>query len=208
MADAVVFDFDGTLVDTIGSIWGEYQRAIASMKLKPITHREFTRHIGRAWDDIIRTFWPGIDPKEFTRHYRMSAERVETIPGAQEALKELRGRHELALMTSRGRTLYGHMKKAGLDAGVFKGVFDREMLRYNKPDPRALLQVCEELKFKPSRTIYVGDSVIDAQCANAAGTGFVAVLTGGAYVEDFRAEGVKDILKSVAELPALLKKRR
>jgi len=178
------------------------------MKLKPITHREFTRHIGRAWDDIIRTFWPGIDPKEFTRHYRMSAERVETIPGAQEALKELHGRHELALMTSRGRTLYGHMKKAGLDAGVFKGVFDREMLRYNKPDPRALLQVCEELKFKTSRTIYVGDSVIDAQCANAAGTGFVAVLTGGAYVEDFRAEGVKDILKSVAELPALLKKRR
>jgi phosphoglycolate phosphatase len=208
MLKAVIFDFDGTLVDTIGSIWAEYQRVIVSMGLPKVTHREFTKNIGRAWDQIIEEFWPGIDPKEFTRHYHVEAESVKPIPGVQEALETLSKEYALAIMTSRGgKTFIPHLKKGGIDPKLFKAVFHRNDLKYNKPDPRALSPVFKALKLMPEETIYVGDSVIDAECAIKAGAGFIAVRTGGAYDADFIELGVKEILDSVAMLPEILKKR-
>ncbi|MFH0861412.1 MAG: HAD family hydrolase [Candidatus Altiarchaeota archaeon] len=207
MLKAVIFDFDGTLVDTIGSIWAEYRRVISVMGLPAVSHRDFTRNIGRAWDEIIVGFWPGIDAKDFTRHYRVEAESVKPIPGVEEALERLSGDYGLAIMTSRGeKTFIPHMRKAGIDPKLFKAVFHRNDLEYNKPDPRALSPVFKALKLKPSESIYVGDSIIDAQCALKAGAGFVAVLTGGAYPEDFKDMGVKDIIPSVKELPKLLER--
>ena len=208
MPKAIIFDFDGTLVDTIGSIWAEYRRVILSMGLPAVSHREFTRNIGRAWDEIIERFWPGIDAKEFTRHYRVEAESVKAIPGVEAALESLSHDYVLAIMTSRGeKTFLPHMKKAGIDPKLFAAMFHRNDLKFNKPDPRALSPVFKALGLKPSDTIYVGDSIIDAECALKAGAGFVAVRTGGAYDEDFLALGVRDILDSVADLPGLLKKR-
>lgn len=204
MEKAIIFDFDGTLADTIPSIWEEYQRVMEVMGLPKITHRKFTQHVGRTWEDIIRTFWPGIDPKEFTRNYRLTAERVEPISGAHEAVKSLRGRFRLAIMTARGRTIVEWITRANLDEGAFEAVYHKDMLTYNKPDPRALLQVCDDMGLAPSECIYIGDSVIDAVCAINAGLRFVAVLSGGGYALDFREAGVKDIIPSVADLPALL----
>ena len=207
MIKAVIFDFDGTLVDTMGSIWAEYERTMEEMKLPKITHREFTRHVGRAWNEIIKTFWPDLNPAEFTRHYHVEDEEVKPFKGGEEALKELSKTYTLALMTSRGKkTLFPNMTRAGLEPGLFKLIHHRNSLTHNKPDPRALLQVCKELKIKPSETIYIGDSIIDAECAQKAGAGFVAVLSGGAYPDDFKAMGVKDIIPSIAQLPSLLKR--
>jgi phosphoglycolate phosphatase len=203
---ALVFDFDGTLADSIGSIWLEYQRTIAEMGLPEVSHREFTRQIGRPWNDILRSFWPGIDPEEFSRHYRFQAENICPFPGVPPAVRELSGDYTLAIMTSRGeKSFKPGLKRSGLDAGMFKAIFCRDGLAYNKPDPRALAPVFEALCMKPAETVYIGDSVIDAQCALAAGAGFVAVLSGGAYGDDFRELGVKRIIPSVAQLPSALK---
>ena len=77
-------------------------------------------------------------------------------------------------------------------------------IKYNKPDPRALLQVCDELDYIIEDTVYVGDSIVDGECARNAGLGFIAVLSGGAYEEDFVDMGVEEIIDSVAGLPQLL----
>jgi len=206
---AVIFDFDGTLVDTMGSIWVEYQRVMDIMGLRRITQREFTHHIGRAWDEIITTLWPDVDPREFTSHYQVESEEFKPFPGAVKALKELSKKYVLAIMTSRGeKTLFPGLKKAGLDTSLFKSICFRGGLKYNKPDPRALTQACQVLGVKPHQVVYVGDSIIDARCALDAGAGFVAVLSGGADPEDFREMGVEEIIPSVASLPSALKKRR
>jgi len=208
MAKALVFDFDGTLVDSIGSIWEEYQRVMEAMNLKRVTHREFTRHIGRAWADVITSLWPGVDPKEFTSHYRLEAEVVKPIDGADMALEKLAEKYVLAIMSARGgETLNPHLRRMGYNLELFKAVYHRNNLKYNKPDPRAILQVCKRLKVKPGDVIYIGDSIVDAECALKAGAGFIAVLSGGAYPEDFREMGVTDIIGSVAELPSHLEER-
>jgi len=53
--------------------------------------------------------------------------------------------------------------------------------------------------------IYIGDSVIDAECAHKAGVSFVGVLSGGTLYEDFIKLGVKQVIDSVAKLPKLVK---
>ena len=205
MLKAVIFDFDGTLVDTIDSIWAEYQRVISEMGLKKVSHRDFTRNVGRAWDEILGIFWPGLDPYEFTKHYRVQAETVKPIPGVDSALRRMSRDYALAIMTSRGeKTFMPHMRKAGIDSGLFRAIYNRNDLKYNKPDPRALAPVLKSLGIRPDEAVYVGDSIIDAECAQKAGAGFIAVLSGGAYEDDFKAMGVKDIIPSVASLPELL----
>jgi phosphoglycolate phosphatase len=206
MVRALVFDFDGTLVDSIGSIWVEYQRVMKVMGLPRVTHREFTRHIGRMWSDVIKSLWPDVDPQEFTRHYRLQAESVTPIEGVDDALNQLSKDYTLAIMTARGeKTLNIHMKNTGVDEDIFEAVYNRDNLEHNKPDPRAMLAVCRGLGIESGEAIYIGDSVVDAECALNAGAGFVAVLTGGAHAEDFRRMGVEGILESVAELPSYLK---
>jgi len=201
----LVFDFDGTLVDTVDCIWGEYENVMDKMGLAPITHRQFTQNIGKTWEDIITTFWPDIDASEFTSNYDVGAEIAKPFVGVDEALNRLSLDYELAIMTSRGsHSFLQHAKTCSVDLSMFVGVYHKDNLKYNKPDPRALHQVLDELGFDPEQTLYVGDSVVDAECAFDAGCGFVGVLSGGAYVEDFESAGVRHIIENVSKLPALL----
>jgi len=204
MLKAVVFDFDGTLAETCSSIWAEYQRVQDEMGLPKITYRRFGRELGRTWEDALVAFWPQVDVKEFSRRYRQNAERINKIPGAREALSALSGKYELAVMSSRGQTVHENLKAAGFEETLFKAVYCRLDLQYTKPDPRALTQVLEKLGVKPSEAAYVGDSVIDAECAQKAGIRFIGVLTGGADMEDFKGAGVEDVIASVAKLPSFL----
>lgn len=205
MLKTLVFDFDGTLVDSVDSIWCEYQRVMEEMDLRRVSHREFTRVIGKTWEDILATLWPEMDPLEFTSRYKVNSECFKLVDGAGEALRELAKDYTLVIMTSRGEeTLYKHLRGSGLDEGLFKAVYHKDNLGYNKPDPRALLQITEDLQLKPEETAYVGDSIVDGECALNAGMDFIAVLTGGSYPEDFQTMGADSIVDSVADLPAFL----
>lgn len=209
MAGALIFDFDGTLVDTMPSIWAEYERVMVKLGLPEVSHREFTKQMGKPWNTILETLWPDRDPAEFNRVYWQDAEDIKPIEGAAQALTELKESHRLVIMSSRGPgSLRTYLKRAGIDERLFQAIYDREGIRHNKPDPRALEQVMKELSLDPEDTIFVGDGVVDAECAKEAGVRFVAVLSGGAYEEDFRDLGVSQVAGSVAELPSLLKEGR
>jgi len=61
------------------------------------------------------------------------------------------------------------------------------------------------LNIDPKEAVYVGDALIDYESANSAKLEFIAVLTGDVKEEEFRKNGVKNIIPSVAELPKFLK---
>jgi HAD superfamily hydrolase (TIGR01549 family) len=205
MQKAVIFDFDGTLVSSMDSVWTQYQRTIRVLGLRKITKGQFMRHVGRPWNEIIETFWPGQDPEEFTLNYRQDREVFRKFAGMDATLKLLSSKYSLYILTSRGeKTLLPGMKKARLDTSCFKGIYFRERLNYNKPDPRALIQVCEEVGIRPDESVYVGDAVVDANCAQEAKMRFIAVLSGGAKRGDFKRMGINEILADVTDLPKLL----
>jgi len=207
MISAIVFDFDGTLIDSTDSIWGEYQRVIGLMGLEPISFSEFTAQLGKPWDAALRSLWPGVDVLEFSRLYRGGSESLEPFVGVHSVLEELGKRYRLALLTSRGRTnLLKNLGAAKIDPRVFEVVFDRDGTDRHKPDPGVLLTVSERLGVGKDEVLYVGDSLVDAACARGAGIFFVGVLSGGTTRSVFEEAGVEHVIESVADLPNLIDK--
>jgi len=209
MIKAVILDFDGTLVDSVGYIWDEYRRVMELMSLPKVSFSEFTRHMGKPWTQVLTSMWPGLDVAEFNRHYNVAAERAALVDGGREALSKLKGEYKLAILTSRGeKTLRMHMEKAGIDQGIFSVIMHKDNSKSHKPDPGAILETCRTLGVGKDEALYVGDSVVDAQCAKNAGVMFVGVLSGGAKKRDFEEIGASCVLSSLSELPAFLKKTR
>jgi HAD superfamily hydrolase (TIGR01509 family) len=203
---AIVFDFDGTLVDSAKSIFDEYTRVAGLLGIRSVSYREFAAQFGKPWEAALEGLWPGLDRGEFTRLYRREREKTPIVPGVREALEELSAGYRLSILTSRGSSsLHVILEAVGIDDGVFECVFSRDSLSVHKPDPGALLEAAGRMGLSVSDMLYVGDSVVDAECAKKAGVFFVGVLSGGTRESDFRALGVEHVLGSVASLPAFLR---
>ncbi|MBU0762070.1 MAG: HAD family hydrolase [Candidatus Altiarchaeota archaeon] len=205
MLKAVIFDYDGTLVDTIPQIYGEYLRAMKILGLREIGFDEFKRVIGLPWENVLTTLWPGIDVSEFSKVYRSGMESPKPFQDMDEVLRRLSKDYVLAMLTSRGeKTLTQQVNSLSLDMGLFKRVFHRNNTLYHKPDGRALKQVCESLSIASSDAVYVGDGFVDAECARNAGCRFIGVLSGGLSREDFEGVGVSEVISSISFLPKVL----
>ncbi len=201
MVRAYVFDFDGTLIATVSSIWKEFQRVTSVLGLEDRTYKEFSQQVGRPWIKVLHGLWPDLDIDAFNREYDNSHEVTEPIPGVGEALSILSERFILAILTSRGNDTLDLLKSgARLDDTLFKHVFHRENVPYHKPDPRVFSYISSELGVGISDLTFVGDSIIDAECAINAKVDFIGVLTGAASRDDFKAVGVSNILESVSEI--------
>ncbi|MBM3309316.1 MAG: HAD family hydrolase [Candidatus Altiarchaeales archaeon] len=204
MIKAVLFDFDGTLIDSVDSVWREYQRTAGVLNLPERKFEDFARQLGKPWEEALENLWPGVDKKRFTEVYRLEREEAKLIEGVSEALSGLKGKYKLGILTSRGsKTLYQHLDSTGIDFKMFEIILHKESLANHKPHPEALLQACRQLEVNPREAVYIGDSIVDAQCAINAGMKFIGVLTGGASRKDFTEAGLKkeDILKSLKNLP-------
>jgi len=206
MFSAILFDFDGTLVDSNKSIFDEYIKVSKIMGLREISFREFSSHLGRPWNAALEELWPGVDKKKFTGLYRREREATPILEGVYGALVDLSQNYSLGILTSRGKkTLHIILDAVGINDGRFDFVFSKESLSSHKPDPRALTEAVEKMGLGLKDVIYIGDSVIDAECAHKAGVSFVGVLSGGTLYEDFIKLGVKQVIDSVAKLPKLVK---
>jgi HAD superfamily hydrolase (TIGR01509 family) len=207
MIKAVIFDFDGTLIDSVDSVWREYQRAAKTLRLPERKFEDFARQLGKPWEIALENLWPGVDKQKFTEIYRLEKEESKVIEGVFETLEQLKGKYKLGILTSRGsKTLFMHLEATGIGKIPFDVILHLGNLRNHKPHPEALLQACGELKIKPSEAVYVGDAIVDAQCAQQAGVHFLGVLTGGASKKDFLENGVKkeNILDNIQPLTHLL----
>ncbi|MFH1403569.1 MAG: HAD family hydrolase [Candidatus Altiarchaeota archaeon] len=205
MSLIIALDFDGTLVDSVESIWLEFQRVIEAMDLPKISYDDFKQQLGKVWDNVLTGLWPGINIQEFNRNYRVEAEKPIPIRGVHTALKKLEDHYPLVILTSRGEdTLIKHLELTGFTTTAFDGIYHRDNLPYHKPDPEALLSVCGDYSVDAEDLLYVGDSLVDFECAMNAGTRFVGVLTGAASGSDFTEKGVADVIDSVTYLPGFL----
>jgi len=197
----VVFDLDGTLIDSLGTI----ARAVAAVRHAhrgaplPIARvrdaiGEGSRILaGRVFADLAGRDGAG-DPeialdrlhREFIEEYRRrtAEDREVWRPGARELLSFARSRGlALALLSNKPLEFVEEVLSAGGTRELFAAVFGPENSRASKPDPRALLDVVRECGASPGETCYVGDSVVDFATGRSAGV-FTIGVRGG-----YRAEG-------------------
>ncbi|GAA5184640.1 HAD-IA family hydrolase [Niveibacterium umoris] len=205
--DLIVFDWDGTLMDSTASIVSAIQAACADLGL-PVPTREAASHvIGLGLSDALHTAVPELDPADYPRmveryryHYFARDGQLVLFDGAEELVSQLRAAgYMLAIATGKSR--------AGLDRALastgigplFQGSRTADET-HSKPHPAMLLELMDEFAVPAARVLMVGDTTHDLQMAQNAGTAALGVSYGAHPAEQLVAAAPLALLHSVAEL--------
>ena len=208
--DLIVFDWDGTLIDSAGTIVQCIQDAARDMGLA-VPEAARARHvIGLGLHDSLRHAVPELPVEryqEFAGHYRRyflaRQDAMLLFPGIRALLEELGTGRRLAIATGKSRRGLDRALDAGGLRPLFAGSRCADETR-PKPHPAMLLELMGELAVEPERVLMVGDTSHDLEMAGAAGVDALAVAYGAHPEDGLRACGPKGCVSSVAELAAWL----
>lgn len=218
--DAVLFDLDGTLVDTIPLIFACYEHTLAAhLPGYDPGRRVIIANLGRSLNDILFDFAAAAgvnDPAAMSRtmlHTYRSFQRVNMdrlirpYDGMREALAGLRDRGlTLGVVTSKvewaARECYEHY---GLGEFLSVQVFHDDTERH-KPDPEPLLLAASKGGLTVGRTVYVGDSIHDMAAGRAAGMQTIGVLWGPSEREELLQAGADELAVTPADLVAIVQR--
>jgi phosphoglycolate phosphatase len=212
MKRLVIFDWDGTLMDSTGRIVECMQRAAADLSLAILPGEEVRGIIGLGLPEAIRTLYPHIDDDgiEAMRaryaHHFVEAEATPSafFPGAIEVLETLRAEQRLlAVATGKSRkgleriwqahgwSRYFHASRCSDESG-------------SKPHPAMIHELLEELSVAPHEAVVVGDTSFDLEMAAAAGVDAVAVSYGAHPPERLQPYGPLAMLERIDDLLTVL----
>ncbi len=181
---AVLFDFDGTLVDSYPAIAASVNHVRAVHGLPPLPEAEVRRHVGRGPAYLIAHTVPGADVEAGVARYRAHHPSVmETgtalLPGAAEALAALKAAGLLEAICSNKPVAFTRRLVVLLGlAPYLDAVLGPEDVPRPKPAPDMLRAGLARLGVAPGEALYVGDMVVDIETARAAGTRVWVVPTG------------------------------
>ena len=182
----LVFDWDGTLMDSEARIVACLQSVIADLRLPERGVRSLRNIIGLGLREAILTLYPDHDEKyiqSFIERYRYhflseNHQPAVMFPGAREVLNGLfDSGYLLAVATGKGRVGL----ERSLDETGSKGLFHITRCAdesFSKPHPQMLLEIMSILDVEPAQTLMIGDTEYDMQMAQQAGTGALAVAYG------------------------------
>ncbi|HEY0339363.1 MAG TPA: phosphoglycolate phosphatase [Steroidobacteraceae bacterium] len=185
----VVFDLDGTLIDSAPDMHRSVNLMLADLGCPPLTLPEIRTMVGDGASALIAralaarqcvTADPGKALEEFLRHYEAEPTAfTRMFPGVPETLERLQAFGlTLAICTNKPTRLTELiLKRLGIEH-FFVRVVAGDTLPYRKPDPRALLEVMNSFGTPPAATLMVGDSEVDAATANAANVPFILMTYG------------------------------
>jgi pyrophosphatase PpaX len=204
--NTVLFDFDGTIMDTNTVILNSWQHTFRTVEGQERPAEEIIRTFGEPLYITMEKVLPQIPVEEGAQiyrsyHYDNFAELIEVFPGILELLEELkRNGYKTGIVTSRLR----HTTHVGLQKYDMEKYFDAivtcDDTDKHKPDPEPVNIALERLGSKPEEAIMVGDSMFDIICARNAGV--KAVLVGWAIAvseEDKYGENAPDFIIETAE---------
>lgn len=207
--DVVIFDLDGTVLDSVELIVESFGWAVRDVLGLEVTRADAIKNVGRPLLEQMAEIDPDRAEELVTSYrafnHREHDRRVRLFPGMADLLLRLRARGaRLALVTSKSRhttemafrvTGVGELFEVALCAG--------ETTRH-KPHPEPLFRVLEALEATPDQAVYVGDSPYDLQAAGNAGMPAVAVSWGVFPVEALIAEQPDRLAHSMDELAVIL----
>ncbi len=188
--DLIVFDWDGTLMDSTPAITRSIQLACRDLGL-PVPDDAHASHvIGLGLRDALEYAVPTLDPADYGKlaeryrfHYLSRDSQLVLFPGVREMLAALRNENYL-LAVATGKSRVGLQR--ALEATGLIGVFDNTRCAdetFSKPHPAMLLELTRDLGMDVERTLMIGDTTHDLQMAANAGASGVAVTYGAHPVD-------------------------
>jgi phosphoglycolate phosphatase len=210
---ALIFDFDYTLGDSTVPIVNAAQGALREMGW-PLPDKEAVRRtVGYTLQDAYTLLTGDRDPERqerfFTRFREIARETMARdtvlLPGAAELLAALHARGvKLAVVSTKGKdNICAIFRRFSLER-LFSCIVGSEDVAAHKPDPEGLLFAMDRLHVVPGETLFIGDTLLDAEAALRAGTDFAAVTTGTTEAAAFHAFPCKRIASDLFELSSWL----
>lgn len=194
-APTILFDLDGTLLDTHDMILVSMRYTINEVEGKDCSDEELMARVGTPLLDQMLHFTAGDKARaeELVDIYRayndaIHDENIRAFPGTKEALETLtKAGCRMGVVTSKRHWLAERgLKICELDS-FFEFLVGSDDWPEHKPAPGPILHGCELLGIDPTRCTYIGDSPFDIQAANAAGCRSVAALWGMFSPEELAA---------------------
>jgi HAD superfamily hydrolase (TIGR01509 family) len=205
--ECVLFDWDGTLLDSFEADAQAYIHMFAALGMK-WSIAELKRHYSPNWHHVYRAArlprakWEGAD-RLWMKFYR--THQPELQPGARRVLCALERRFTLALVSSGSRARVRRQLREHEVAAMFRTKVCSEDAPHRKPHPAPLRMALDRLRLSPNVCVYVGDAPEDIEMAHRAGMRAIGVLGGSPVPERLRGASPDAMIKTIRELPALLK---
>ncbi|KAF0205021.1 MAG: phosphoglycolate [Gallionellaceae bacterium] len=210
--DLIVFDWDGTVMDSTAAIAGSIQAACLDMAL-PVPSDEAARYvIGMGLVEALRHAVPGAHESmyeplaaRYRYHFLAQDASIPLFAGARETIMELHGQgYWLAVATGKNRNGLNRVL-AMSELGEYFHATRTADQTFSKPHPAMLLEIMDELGLPAERVLMVGDTTHDLQMAINAGVDAVGVTHGAHPAEQLRALSPLALLGDFIELRAWLK---
>lgn len=207
--DAAVFDFDGTVVDTISLIIASYQTALATVDRPPAAEAFIRERIGLPLRRILAELGPGADVDAMEDAYRANfraglTTTTRPYDGMPDLLGALRAADmTLAVATSRRMDSLQRLLAAHELAPHFAFLASGSCVEQPKPHPEMLHRVLDAIGVTPERALMVGDSEHDVAMGRAAGVDTCAVTWGAGLADTLRAAGPTYVVDDPEEIYSL-----
>lgn len=161
----IIFDFDGTLVDTTELIIAAFHYAAEQQDLKIVSPNKLLSKLGVPLADIFRHFYPDANIKELVAANKQfvisNAEMARPYPGMTALLQKLHYNNiKMGILSSGDSAIENILKQNKLDK-YFITVVHAEIIKNPKPSTDGFYQVCRNCDVLPENTIIVGDSIYD-----------------------------------------------
>lgn len=211
-ARALLFDLDGTLIDSIELILGSMRHAFRGREACP-SDQEWSARIGTplracfgewARDEAdLATLLAGYREYQLANHDRL----VSAYIGVAETLTALRAAgHRTALVTSKSEELALRALRHTALEGHIDVLVGLESSTRHKPDPEPVIVALSRLGVMPRDAIFLGDSPFDIQAGNAAGVHTIAALWGPFTRPDLEPSRPGHFLERIEDLPGVLER--
>ena len=210
---AVMFDWDGTLYDSVMLNYKSYLEVMKAFDLPQITMTEFRAKVRPNYHEfylllgIQRKDWEAAD-QVWMNHYSQYKRACGLFTGVINALKQIKEmRLKIGLVSSGSRIrVTPELCDEGLYDMLDTMVFGDDVgFEKGKPEPDTLVLAIKKIRTKPQHVLYVGDMVEDVQMGKKAGTKTAAVLSGFATLERLRRAEPDVIVSDVNFLPEAVK---
>ena len=213
--DTILFDFDGTIMDTNDVIIQSWQHTYRTFRGVEAKEDDIIATFGETLEYSMKNLFPEVPLEESLPVYRgyqrdNFLSSISLVPGMRELLDELQDRgYAMAMVTSRLRFTTDQALEA-FDLGkYFRYVVTADDVTRAKPDPQCVEMALEKLGSSADRSIMTGDTIHDILCAKNVGIRSVlvdwSITLGGRRIEDFPVGEAPDhIIGEPAQLLKLL----
>ncbi len=207
----VVFDWDGTVMDSTHSIVVAIQQTCRDLEITVPTDQQASWVIGLSLTEALKTAIPDLGDHNIERfieryryHYFTRDTDLRLFAGMRELLERLKGA-DILLAVATGKS------RRGLDRGIanhqLEPLFDITRTAEetaSKPNPLMLHEIIDELEVEPKQVVMVGDTTHDVEMAHNAGVDSFAVTYGAHSRHDLMLSKPTKVAENVSELARLL----